>query len=131
MTAGPDNPQPTFSNAPDDFLAPEEEDVYVEGVVSGRRVYGIVDVVPGLRFTSAPDDLRQLAESPPDQMRVFLGFAGWGPGQLAQEIAAGAWLLAPVSPEVIFETPEERVWERVLLDMGINPAMLVSTQGIN
>ncbi len=64
-------------------------------------------------------------------MRVFLGFSGWGPGQLADEIAAGAWLVAPADSDVVFETPGDRVWETVLLAMGINPAMLVSTQGIN
>jgi putative transcriptional regulator len=97
----------------------------------GAESLSLVDVAPGIRFTSAPEDLRQLSAEPPDRMRVFLGFAGWGAGQLAEEIAAGAWLVAPASPEVVFETPEDRIWERVLLDMGINPAMLVSTQGIN
>ncbi|NNL84836.1 MAG: YqgE/AlgH family protein [Myxococcales bacterium] len=97
----------------------------------GAESLSLVDVAPGIRFTSAPEDLRRLSAEPPERMRVFLGFAGWGAGQLAEEIAAGAWLVAPTSPEVVFETPDDRIWERVLLDMGINPAMLVSTQGIN
>jgi putative transcriptional regulator len=91
----------------------------------------LVQVADGILFTSSPGDLQALADQPPERMRVFLGFSGWGPGQLADEIAAGAWLVAPADAEVVFDTPDDRVWERVLVDMGVNPAMLVSTQGIN
>lgn len=91
----------------------------------------LTEIVDGVGFTSSPEDLRNFSMKPPEHMRVYLGFSGWAPGQLAAEIAQGAWLVAPPSPSIVFDTPDVKVWERVLRDMGINPAMLASTQGIN
>jgi putative transcriptional regulator len=58
-------------------------------------------------------------------MRVFLGYSGWGPGQLAEEITSGAWLLATPDNAVLFGGSAETMWERVLRNMGIEPVQLV------
>ena len=89
------------------------------------------EVVDGIRFTSSPDALRRIAQEPPDRLRVFLGYAGWGPGQLAQEIAQGSWIVAPPSATHVFDVAESDLWETVLHALGINPATLVPTQGVN
>jgi putative transcriptional regulator len=62
---------------------------------------------------------------------VFLGYAGWGPGQLREELIQGAWLVAPASAEFVFEAPRESLWEAVVRRLGIDPATLVPTQGVN
>jgi putative transcriptional regulator len=46
--------------------------------------------------------------------RVFAGYAGWGPGQLEGELAAGAWTLTPANGELLFQTPPEDLWERLV-----------------
>jgi putative transcriptional regulator len=46
--------------------------------------------------------------------RVFRGYAGWGEGQLEGELVAGAWALVPASAELLFETPPEELWERLV-----------------
>jgi putative transcriptional regulator len=48
------------------------------------------------------------------EIRVFAGYAGWGPGQLEQEIGSGAWFVVDAEPgDAMAEDPEE-LWKRVL-----------------
>jgi len=88
-------------------------------------------VADGVAFTSSPDALRQIASDPPARLRVFLGYAGWGPGQLANELAQGAWIVAPLASRFVFDEGESKLWEAVLRSLGINPATLVPTHGVN
>jgi putative transcriptional regulator len=48
------------------------------------------------------------------RLRIFRGYAGWGPGQLENELGSGAWGVVPASGDVLFETPVEELWERLL-----------------
>jgi putative transcriptional regulator len=48
------------------------------------------------------------------RLRIFRGYAGWGPGQLEDELASGAWGVVPASGDVLFETPVDELWERLL-----------------
>jgi len=48
------------------------------------------------------------------RLRILRGYAGWGPGQLENELASGAWGLVPASGDVLFETPVEELWDRLL-----------------
>lgn len=88
-------------------------------------------VADGLSFAGSIETLREIAADPPEHVRVFLGYSGWGPGQLEAELASGAWLLAPATAELIFEVPGPQVWNRVLADLGIDPATLVPTPGVH
>ena len=84
------------------------------------------EVVPGLALTQHIGDLAQLAEDPPDRFRLFLGYAGWGEGQLVEEILRNDWLTAPVSSELIFASNPTTVWEDALRSVGVDPALLPS-----
>ena len=84
-----------------------------------------------LCFAGSMDVLRQLAERPPPDLRIFLGYAGWGGGQLEYELAQGAWVVAPLSPEVVFDVPAEEMWDHVLRAMNVDPATLISTAGVH
>jgi putative transcriptional regulator len=46
-------------------------------------------------------------------LRVYVGYAGWGPGQLDSELAAGAWLVVAAEPGDMFCTDPENLWARV------------------
>ena len=59
-----------------------------------------------------------LAETPPSDFRLFLGYAGWGSGQLMQEILRNDWLTAPVRPDLIFASDPEQVWDDALRSVG-------------
>jgi putative transcriptional regulator len=53
-----------------------------------------------------------------ERLRIFAGYAGWGPGQLEDEIAAGAWWVVDASEEDTFSTEPEVLWKRVLRRQG-------------
>jgi putative transcriptional regulator len=89
------------------------------------------DVLGGVRLSYSLESLRLLVERPPERWRVFLGYAGWGPNQLAEEISAGAWLVGPPSLDLLYETPPDLVWERALRLMGIEPAQLLHSGAVH
>jgi putative transcriptional regulator len=53
---------------------------------------------------------------------LCLGYAGWGPGQLEDELEAGGWLWAEATADVVFSTPIEARYERALATLGLTPA---------
>ncbi len=84
------------------------------------------EVVPGLSITQHVGDLAQLAETPPDRFRLFLGHAGWGAGQLVEEILRNDWLTAPVSSDLVFSSDPQGVWAAAVRSVGVDPAVLPS-----
>lgn len=60
----------------------------------------------------------------PRRFHIFLGHAGWAPGQLEQEIAQGAWIPADLRLDLIFDLPLDERWEGALLGEGLHPSNL-------
>lgn len=56
----------------------------------------------------------------PDEIFVALGYAGWGAGQLEQEMADNAWLSGPADSQIIFQTPWQQRWEAAAAAMGVD-----------
>jgi putative transcriptional regulator len=75
--------------------------------------------------------LRSIAEVPPPHVRVILGYAGWGAGQLAEEMARGSWLHVDLSMDLVFRTPPDEMWDKALRSLGIDPENIVHGAGIN
>ena len=78
------------------------------------------DVLPNLALGHSLDDLLEVGESfsPTKKVRLFAGYAGWSPGQLEGEMRRKAWLTFPASVELVFETPPEQLWQKILQDIG-------------
>jgi putative transcriptional regulator len=66
-------------------------------------------------------------ESVPFQ--VYLGYAGWGPGQLERELAEGSWLLAEPDAKFIFGPAGGELWKAVLAKMGLDPGKIAPGGG--
>jgi len=81
--------------------------------------------------TGSLEMLRTVANQPPSEIRLFLGYAGWDADQLESELAEGAWLLAPLRRELIFETDQDDMWEAVVRGLGVEPTALVPARGIH
>jgi len=89
-----------------------------------------VSINDSLGLTSSKDVLEAVAcGTGPERLLVTLGYSGWGPGQLEDEIARNAWLTVEADPQVIFETPVERKLNRAFGLLGIDPAFLSSSAG--
>jgi putative transcriptional regulator len=81
-------------------------------------------------LTATIDILRAISEGGgPRQAFMALGYSGWGPGQLEAEIADNGWLTARADPEILFDRDLDRLYERVLARLGIDPAHLSSEAG--
>jgi putative transcriptional regulator len=89
-----------------------------------------LEIEPGLYLTGSSDALRQLMEEQkgpkPARFRLFLGYAGWGPGQLEKEIAAASWITSPVDREFIFDAAPPTIWTRSIAKLGIDLNALTS-----
>ena len=85
----------------------------------------------GVRVTGSLEMLKSVASHPPADVRLFLGYAGWGAEQLESELAEGAWLLVPMRREVVFDTAADDMWEAVVRSLGIDPTALVPARGIH
>ena len=88
-------------------------------------------VVPGgLSMTTSKDVLEAVAHgNGPDKFLLTLGHAGWGAGQLEDEIAKNGWLTVAADPKVVFEVPAEKRFEAALSLLGVSSSMLSGEAG--
>ncbi|MEW6322501.1 MAG: YqgE/AlgH family protein [Acidobacteriota bacterium] len=90
------------------------------------------EVKEGVYLSASPALIRHTLQSPPDpSIRLVVGYAGWGAGQLDDELAASAWLMAPVEPDLIFDTPLDAMWETAIRRLGAEPSGLQASSGVH
>jgi putative transcriptional regulator len=70
-----------------------------------------------LGLLSAETDIEEAPEAV-RRARPYAGHAGWGPGQLDEELEREDWILAPVRPEDVFTDAPDDLWRRVLRRLG-------------
>jgi putative transcriptional regulator len=97
---------------------------------SNRTFESSADLGAGLCLSTAMEVLAAIAnDEGPDQYLVALGYAGWGEGQLEDEIANNVWLTAPADQAVLFES----AWQDKLTDaadlLGINLNLIAAKPG--
>jgi putative transcriptional regulator len=84
----------------------------------------------GICLTATLDILKAIARGQgPESAMLALGYAGWAPGQLENEIHANGWLNCDADPELVFGTRAELKYESALRKIGIDPAKLSSDAG--
>jgi putative transcriptional regulator len=106
--------------------------VHLGGPVSGplmavhtRDGLAEMEIVPGVFFAARKPNLDQLVHQDEDYYKVFIGHAGWGPGQLEGEIEQGAWRSMDATPHDIFDEADD-LWMRLLrrAEGAVLPEML-------
>ena len=89
-----------------------------------------LEVGSGIGMTATIDVLSDIAEGRgPTRRLVTLGYSGWGPGQLEDEIAQNGWLTADASQEIIFQPDTGAKWSAALSALGIDALVLSSEAG--
>ncbi len=89
-------------------------------------------VVVGSEYalTATVDILRDIATGiGPNKSMLALGYAGWGPGQLDQEIMDNGWLNVPPNDAIVYDDDLDTKWERALGQLGIDPRLLLDEAG--
>jgi len=72
-------------------------------------------------LSSDPEILRAIAQNAgPSNYLFLLGYAGWGPGQLENELTDNGWLMLPAEDNVIFNTPDNLKWKVAAQKYGID-----------
>ncbi len=114
--------------------------VYLGGPVQSNRGFVLhepigrwdstLKITQSLGVSTSRDILVAIAENKgPRDYLIALGYAGWGAGQLEQEIAQNAWLSGPATREILFETPLEARWSAAADLLGIDLAKLSGEAG--
>jgi putative transcriptional regulator len=86
----------------------------------------------GLYLSTSQTLLREVLEArPAPRARVLAGYAGWGPGQLDEELAQSAWLLAEVDLDIVFDVAPEAMWETAIRRLGADPSSLTTSHGVH
>jgi len=81
-------------------------------------------------LTATIDILKAIASGTgPNRAMLALGYAGWRPGQLEDEIQANGWLNCPADLDLLFDRNLHQKYERALSKIGIDPSHLVSEAG--
>jgi putative transcriptional regulator len=112
-------------------LSSSDSDLFLGGPVQPNTLHylhrrgDVVDTAIEVQdelFWGGDFDLIQalvLAEEVPKKgIRFFAGYSGWGPGQLAEEIEEGSWILTTAPTDIILETESDKLWKTLLRRMG-------------
>lgn len=87
-------------------------------------------VSESISLTTSRDVIEAIAVGKgPEQYLVALGYAGWGQGQLEQEILDNAWLNTPYSNLILFDTPIDARWRAAAGQIGIDINQLTTQAG--
>lgn len=126
----------TLNEVVEDF--PEfEAKIYCGGPVRKRALFFLHNfgdlledsktICPGVWWGVNFDALKNLAAQglvTPDRIRFFVGYSGWGEGQLVEEMSAGAWVTTQMHPNYMFKEDAEDLWQLVMSHKGSNFAII-------
>ena len=113
-------------------VEPQRSWMLVAGESGDAESAGGIAIADGLYLSTSPDLLRRMLEpDPPSRVRLVVGYAGWGPGQLESELEESAWLISEIDRELIFATPPQDMWEAAIRRLGADPAALHTSRGVH
>ena len=116
--------------------------LYVGGPVEPNRAWVLtsrreldeaaLEVVDGVYLSASAHLITHALQTSPDpRVRLIIGYAGWAAGQLDDELAASAWLMAPVQSDLVFDIPLDEMWETAIRRLGAEPSALQSSSGVH
>ena len=111
--------------------ATKDQMVHIGGPVQEQRGFILHDgghtydstmkITDDLFITTSRDILEDMAQGKgPTHSLIALGYAGWSPGQLEDEVLNNAWLTSPANNDILFEMPDDRRWEAAAKMVGVN-----------
>lgn len=114
-----------------ELLSGYEFDVFIGGPVSPSQVFYLIqsprplleleEVCPGVYMGLSWDALEDILpnlENPSDSLRFYMGYSGWGSGQLAGEMDQRSWLTCDAQGQFVFTSAEQTIWPGVVQSLG-------------
>jgi putative transcriptional regulator len=93
------------------------------------------NVLDGLYFSTRQDELEWLLRLEHPKAIFFLGYSGWGPGQLEGELANGAWVVAPATVQNVFNAVKSGQWLKLLTQASlrgrVKPELIPDDPSVN
>lgn len=93
----------------------------------GQVVGDAVEIHKDLYWGGDFEEIQKIVRNQPTtqhDIRFFLGYAGWSPGQLDAEIEQDSWILTEAQNSFIFDSPSDSLWKSILRTMGGEYALL-------
>ncbi|MDB5217947.1 MAG: hypothetical protein JWO86_5874 [Myxococcaceae bacterium] len=117
---------PALSGGP---VSPESVWIMYRRAEGSELLPGSLAVGDEIAVTSSLEALRMLIDGGgPKEVRLLIGYAGWGPGQLEREVSKGVWLPAAADADLLFDTTTSTLWQRAYSQaIGTIPAAFVGT----
>lgn len=120
--------------------AAENQTVHIGGPVHQGYVFVLhgrpmewkasLQISDTVAMSNSMDILQAIASGVgPDPCMIFLGCAGWAPGQLEAELAENSWLTCPGNDDLLFRTPLEERWEKAAKSIGVDLNLLSGVAG--
>jgi len=117
-----------------------EQPVYLGGPVQPERGFVVhrpvgdwdatLKITENIGVSSSRDLLGAIAQGAgPERTLIALGYAGWGAGQLEQELAENAWLSGPADERILFDLPVSQRWAAAAQLLGVDLNLLSSDAG--
>lgn len=117
-----------------------EQTIYAGGPVQMERGFVLhttgkvwdstLQITPTTSITTSRDILQAIALGKgPGKSLIALGYAGWGGGQLEDELSANAWLNGPATEEILFDLPPNERWKASAQSLGVDITLLSSDAG--
>jgi putative transcriptional regulator len=114
MMGGPVERERGFVLHTDDYLSKDDNSLLIGG---------------GLALTGTREALSAMAGRRPRRALLALGYAGWGAGQLEQEIRNNVWLTCDADEHLIFGGDHEAKWTQALAKLGVDASLLTAEAG--
>ncbi len=123
-----EKPQPIYWGGP----VQEERGFIIHTAVSGseKKWDSSMEISQGIHLTTSKDIIQAIAEDQgPEKFIIALGYAGWGSGQLEQELADNTWLCSPANTELLFEVDASQKRKFAINSLGITEHQLSAQIG--
>lgn len=96
----------------------------------GDIIDGSIDLQDGLFWSGNFEQIKSLLNTgvlKEEDIRFFVGYSGWGKGQLEEELKEEIWVLADTRPGVVFQSDISQIWRSVLRNLGGNYIIMANS----
>lgn len=94
----------------------------------GEKIEQSVEIIPGVFFGGDFEILRKMIISgdvEKDDVRFFVGYSGWSPHQLDDELKDNSWIICKSSKDIVMKSDAQDLWEKIMQSMGKNRPFIV------